>query len=63
MRSPITTTALSSCSHFAATHGEVPLHYQEKGGIVVFEDFPFIDTVEPNGTPSTNFVRVEGGEI
>ncbi|KAI0176040.1 hypothetical protein GGR52DRAFT_342296 [Hypoxylon sp. FL1284] len=33
------------------------------GGLDIFNDFPFIDTDKPDGTPSTNLVRVEGGKI
>ncbi|KAH9997185.1 hypothetical protein F4779DRAFT_606616 [Xylariaceae sp. FL0662B] len=36
---------------------------QEVGGLDIFNDFPFIDTTKPDGTPSTNFIRVEGGKI
>jgi hypothetical protein len=33
------------------------------GGVGIFNNFPFIDTTRPEGTPSTNFFRVEGGKI
>ncbi|KAI1385945.1 uncharacterized protein F4822DRAFT_414567 [Hypoxylon trugodes] len=33
------------------------------GGVGIFNDFPFIDAKKPNGTSSTNFIRVEGGQI
>jgi hypothetical protein len=33
------------------------------GGVVIFNDFPFIDTTRPNGTSSTNLLRVEEGLI
>lgn len=36
---------------------------EEVGGLDIFNDFPFIDTTKPDGTPSTNFIRVEGGMI
>jgi hypothetical protein len=36
---------------------------EELGGVAVFNDFPFIDKTRPNGTSSTNFLRVEGGSI
>jgi hypothetical protein len=36
---------------------------EELGGVAVFNDFPFIDKTKPNGTSSTNFLRVEGGMI
>lgn len=36
---------------------------EEGGGLGILNDFPFIDTTRPNGTPSTNFFRVEGGLI
>jgi hypothetical protein len=36
---------------------------EEVGGVAVFNDFPFIDKVKPEGTPSVNFVRVEKGGI
>ncbi|KAH8676502.1 hypothetical protein BGZ60DRAFT_468463 [Tricladium varicosporioides] len=36
---------------------------EEMGGVDIFNDFPFIDKTKPNGTPSTNFIRVEGGQI
>ncbi|KAI2614731.1 uncharacterized protein GGS25DRAFT_517579 [Hypoxylon fragiforme] len=36
---------------------------EEVGGLDIFNDFPFIDTKKPEGTPSTNFIRVEGGKI
>jgi hypothetical protein len=36
---------------------------EEVGGLDIFDDFPFIDKVKPNGTSSTNFIRVEGGMI
>ncbi|KAF2269181.1 hypothetical protein CC78DRAFT_540226 [Lojkania enalia] len=35
----------------------------ELGGLAIFNDFPFIDTTKPEGTPSTNFFRIEGGKI
>lgn len=36
---------------------------EEVGGLDIFNDFPFIDKGKPNGTSSTNFIRVEGGMI
>ncbi|KAF1960387.1 hypothetical protein CC80DRAFT_466198 [Byssothecium circinans] len=33
------------------------------GAVDIFNNFPFIDKTKPNGTPSTNFIRVEGGKI
>ncbi|KAF2450024.1 hypothetical protein P171DRAFT_350348 [Karstenula rhodostoma CBS 690.94] len=36
---------------------------EEVGGVDIFNDFPFLDPKKPNGTASTNFVRVEGGKI
>ncbi|KAF2475743.1 uncharacterized protein BDR25DRAFT_379240 [Lindgomyces ingoldianus] len=36
---------------------------EEMGGVDIFNDFPFIDKTKPNGTASTNFIRVEGGLI
>lgn len=36
---------------------------EELGGVDIFNDFPFIDKQKPNGTASTNFIRVEGGMI
>ncbi|KAI1075035.1 hypothetical protein F5B20DRAFT_561568 [Whalleya microplaca] len=36
---------------------------EEVGGLDIFNDFPFIETTKPDGTPSTNFIRVEGGLI
>ncbi|KAJ4304857.1 hypothetical protein N0V90_000385 [Kalmusia sp. IMI 367209] len=36
---------------------------EEVGGVDIFNDFPFIDKAKPNGTASTNFIRVEGGMI
>jgi hypothetical protein len=36
---------------------------EELGGLDIFNDFPFIDKTRPNGTSSTNFIRVEGGQI
>jgi hypothetical protein len=36
---------------------------EEVGGVDIFNDFPFIDKTKPNGTSSTNFIRVEGGMI
>ncbi|KAI1372666.1 hypothetical protein F4677DRAFT_431787 [Hypoxylon crocopeplum] len=36
---------------------------EEVGGLDIFNDFPFIDAGKPDGTPSTNFMRVEGGML
>jgi hypothetical protein len=36
---------------------------EEMGGVGIFNNFPFIDVTRPDGTPSTNFVRVEEGKI
>ncbi|KAL7626072.1 hypothetical protein AAE478_002842 [Parahypoxylon ruwenzoriense] len=36
---------------------------EELGGLDIFNDFPFIDVDKPDGTSSTNFIRVEGGKI
>ncbi|TVY60845.1 hypothetical protein LSUE1_G007731, partial [Lachnellula suecica] len=33
------------------------------GGLDIFNNFPFIDTTRPDGTPSSNMLRVEGGTI
>ncbi|EHL03849.1 hypothetical protein M7I_0039 [Glarea lozoyensis 74030] len=35
----------------------------EMGAVAVFNDFPFIEKTKPAGTPSVNFVRVEGGSV
>lgn len=36
---------------------------EEVGGLGILNDFPFIDVTRPEGTPSTNLFRVEGGRI
>ena len=36
---------------------------EEVGGVGILNDFPFIEKTKPDGTPSTNFLRVEGGQI
>lgn len=36
---------------------------EEVGAVDIFNDFPFLDKARPNGTSSTNLVRVEGGMI
>jgi hypothetical protein len=36
---------------------------EDMGGMGILNNFPFIDTTRPEGTPSTNFFRVEGGKI
>ncbi len=36
---------------------------EEVGGVDIFNNFPFIEKTKPDGTPSTNFIRVEGGQI
>jgi len=36
---------------------------EELGAVGIFNDFPFIDKTKPDGTPSSNFLRVEGGLI
>lgn len=36
---------------------------EEVGGLDIFNDFPFIEKTKPDGTPSGNFIRVEGGKI
>jgi hypothetical protein len=36
---------------------------EEMGGLGILNNFPFIDKTRPDGTPSTNFFRVEGGQI
>lgn len=36
---------------------------EELGGLDIFNDFPFIEVTKPDGTPSGNFFRVEGGKI
>ncbi|KAE8443137.1 hypothetical protein EG329_002306 [Mollisiaceae sp. DMI_Dod_QoI] len=36
---------------------------EELGGVDIFNDFPFIDKSRPDGTPSTNLMRVEGGML
>lgn len=33
------------------------------GAIDIFNDFPFINKAKPDGTPSTNLYRIEGGKI
>ncbi|PMD41141.1 hypothetical protein L207DRAFT_511089 [Hyaloscypha variabilis F] len=33
------------------------------GAVDIFDDFPFIDKARPNGTSSSNLIRVEGGLI
>ena len=35
---------------------------EEVGGVDIFNDFPFIDKAKPNGTSSTNLIKV-GGEV
>ncbi|KJR87491.1 uncharacterized protein SPSK_01904 [Sporothrix schenckii 1099-18] len=35
----------------------------EYGAVDIFNNFPFIDTAKPDGTPSTNLYRIEGGKI
>jgi hypothetical protein len=36
---------------------------EEIGAVGIFNNFPFIDATRPDGTPSTNMVRVESGQI
>ncbi|OTB03173.1 hypothetical protein M426DRAFT_321968 [Hypoxylon sp. CI-4A] len=36
---------------------------EEVGGLDIFNDFPFIDAAKPDGTSSSNLIRVEGGMI
>ena len=36
---------------------------EDIGGLSIFNDFPFIDKVKPDGTSSSNLFRVEGGKI
>ncbi|PSN68563.1 hypothetical protein BS50DRAFT_632479 [Corynespora cassiicola Philippines] len=36
---------------------------EEMGGMDIFNDFPFIDATKPNGTASSNFMRIEGGML
>jgi hypothetical protein len=36
---------------------------EEMGAVGIFNNFPFIDATRPDGTPSTNLLRVEGGQI
>ncbi|KAI0401690.1 hypothetical protein F4802DRAFT_419289 [Xylaria palmicola] len=37
---------------------------EELGAVDIFNDFPWLEASKPNGaTPSTNFIRVEGGKI
>jgi hypothetical protein len=36
---------------------------EEMGAVGILNDFPFIDATRPQGTPSTNLIRVEGGRI
>jgi len=36
---------------------------EELGAVDIFNDFPFIDKAKPNGAPSGNFMRVEGGQL
>lgn len=36
---------------------------EELGGLSIFNDFPFIDKTKPDGAPSSNFFRLEGGKI
>ncbi|CAK7230000.1 hypothetical protein SCUCBS95973_007425 [Sporothrix curviconia] len=33
------------------------------GAVDIFNNFPFIDKAKPDGTPSTNLYRIEGGKI
>ena len=50
------------CNGFV-TLCEVADVLREIGGLDIFNDFPFIDAGKPDGTPSTNFIRVEGGKL
>ena len=36
---------------------------EEIGAVAILNDFPFLDKAKPNGTSSTNLLRVEGGQI
>lgn len=36
---------------------------EEMGAMGILNNFPFIDKTRPDGTPSTNMFRVEGGKI
>lgn len=36
---------------------------EEVGGLDIFNDFPFIEKTKPDGTPSSNFIRVEAGKL
>lgn len=36
---------------------------EEIGAVGILNNFPFIDATRPEGTPSTNLLRVEGGKI
>ncbi|KAF2847409.1 hypothetical protein T440DRAFT_403617 [Plenodomus tracheiphilus IPT5] len=36
---------------------------EEMGAVGILNDFPFIDATRPEGTPSSNLVRIEGGKI
>ncbi|KAH9881002.1 hypothetical protein J1614_001495 [Plenodomus biglobosus] len=36
---------------------------EELGAVGLLNDFPFIDATRPEGTPSSNLLRVEGGRI
>jgi hypothetical protein len=36
---------------------------EEVGAVGIFNNFPFIDATRPEGTPSTNLIRVQGGQI
>jgi hypothetical protein len=36
---------------------------EEIGAVGILNNFPFLDITRPDGTPSTNLLRVEGGKI
>ena len=36
---------------------------QDLGAVAILNDFPFLDKAKPNGTSSTNILRVESGQI
>ncbi|KAK3197758.1 hypothetical protein GRF29_216g1204451 [Pseudopithomyces chartarum] len=36
---------------------------EDLGAVAILNDFPFLDKTKPNGTSSTNILRVEGGQI
>lgn len=63
----------SMASANTCTMGQFPVQFtvanrryvidEEVGGLDIFNNFPFIEKTKPDGTPSSNFIRVEGGKI